>query len=149
MEYAICKLAGVRLSSAPPAPFTFTAIRTGFRSPTRIIWSTASLTLALNNPVRLCFGNRFIILVRSSLNPRSRRRSASSRTSTSNEDWVQWTCGDDSISSRRPGVDTSRLGEFFRKALRSCAEVVEPPTKSCGTTFGVDGGYVVPHCTPF
>ena len=128
-------LAGVRLSSAPDPPFTLMAILTGLRSPTRMIWSTASLTLALKRPVRRCLGSRARIFCRSSLNPRSRSLSASSRTSTSNDDCGQWTCGDESSSSSRPGVDTSRFGDRLRNVLRSCAGVVEPPRSNCGRTL--------------
>ena len=110
-EFCMKYLAGVRLSSPPDAPLTFTAIFTGFRRPTLTIWSTASLTLALNKPVRLCFGSLARILCRSSLKPRSSNRSASSRTRTSKEDCGQCTCGEESNSSRRPGVDIKRFGE--------------------------------------
>lgn len=136
-------LAGVRLSSVP-APRTLTAILTGFRSPTRTIWSTASLTLALNSPVRLCFGSRPRIFWRSSLNPRSSRRSASSRTSTSNEDCGQWTCGEESSSSSLPGVDMRRFGERLRKTLRSCAGVVVPPSSNWGMTVSTEERYGLP-----
>ncbi|KAL8945579.1 MAG: hypothetical protein Q9222_007892, partial [Ikaeria aurantiellina] len=61
-------------------PLTRTLILTGLRSPTRTIWSTASLTLALKRPVRRCLVRRERIFWRSSLKPRSSRRSASSRT---------------------------------------------------------------------
>ena len=128
-------LAGVRLSSPPDPPFTLMAIFTGFRSPTRMIWSTASLTLALKRPVRRCFGSLARIFCKSSLNPRSRSLSASSRTRTSNDDCGQWTCGDERSSRSRPGVDTSRFGERLRNVLKSCAGAVDPPRSSCGSTL--------------
>ena len=33
------------------------------------------------------------------------------------------------------------FGDCFRKELRSCAGVVDPPSSSCGTTFRVEDGY--------
>lgn len=117
--FAINYLAGVRLSFPPEAPLTFTAIFTGFRRPTLTIWSTASLTLALNKPVRLCFGSLAKIFCKSSLKPKSSNRSASSRTRTSKEDCGQCTCGEESSSRRRPGVDIKRFGECRRKWFRS------------------------------
>ena len=130
----------MRLSSAPAVPLTLMAILTGFLNPTRMIWSTASLTLALKRPVRLCFGSRPRIFCRSSLKPRSRSRSASSRTSTSNDDCGQWTCGEESSSRRRPGVEIRMFGERLRNVLRSCAGVVAPPRSSCGMTLRVEEG---------
>lgn len=138
VRYVICRLAGVRLSRAPESPFTLTMTLTGLRRPTRTSWSTASLTLALNSPVRLCLGRQRNIFCSSSLNPRSNSRSPSSRTSISNDDWGQWTCGDIRSSSRRPGVETIRLGERLRNVLRSSAGDVDPPSRSCGTTLRVE-----------
>lgn len=148
-KYDICKLAGVRLSS-PEADLTFTAILTGFRNPTRTISPTASLTLALKRPVRRCFGSRPRIFERSSLNPRSRSLSASSRTRTSKDDCGQWTCGEESNSRSRPGVEIKRFGLFLRKRLRSWAGVVVPPNRSCGRTVSlVDGRRFSPSSNGF
>jgi hypothetical protein len=139
-------LAGVLLSSPPPIPLTLTAILTGFLKPTLTISPTASLTLALNRPVRRCLGSLARIFCRSSLKPRSSNLSASSSTKISNEDWGQWTCGDDKSSRSRPGVDISRFGDILRKWARSWAGVVAPPSRSCGTTLRVGGECRVVEC---
>lgn len=141
MNESYSYLAGTRSSSVavpsiPETPRTLTAILTGFLRPTLTSWSTPSVILALNRPVRLCFGSRCNILVKSSLNPMSNKRSASSRTSTSKEDCGQWTCGEDNSSSNLPGVAMRRLGEWIRNWERSCCGVVEePPRRSCGRTL--------------
>ena len=124
--------------SSPAALLTFTEILTGFLNPTRTISPTASLTLALNSPVLLCFGSRCSIFCKSSLKPRSSNRSASSRTSTSKEDCGQCTCGEERSSRSLPGVDIRRFGLFCRNLRISSAGVVVPPRRSWGSTVRVE-----------
>ena len=130
----------MRLSSPPIRFLTLTETLTGFRKPTRTISVTASLMLALNNPVRLCFGNRLNIFCKSSLKPKSRSLSASSNTSTSKDDWEQCTCDDEMSCSNRPGVEIRRFGECLRNQLRSWAGVIFPPSNNWGSIL-LDGDF--------
>ena len=138
--YDICRLAGVRLSWAPDALLTLTAILTGLRRPTRTSWSRASDTLALNRPVLRCLGRRPRMRWSVSLKPRSSKRSASSMIKASKDDCGQCTCGEDKTSSNRPGVAMRMFGDVLRKVDTSCWGLVVPPSSSCGTTLGVDEG---------
>mmetsp|Transcript_24048 Transcript_24048/g.42962 ORF Transcript_24048/g.42962 Transcript_24048/m.42962 type:complete len:202 (-) Transcript_24048:583-1188(-) len=101
------------------------ARRTGCLSDSEMSDLTPSLKVALNNMVCRLRGASFTISWISSLNPISRRRSASSKTSTAKSSkptlWVlrRW-------SIRRPGVATTTSG--WRRSTVDCTWTLRPPT---------------------
>ena len=135
--YPICKLlcqfrygwinhAGVRFSTPFLNPVTLTTTRTGFRSPVRTSSETASVIVALNNPVLRCFGKHCSIPLKLSLNPISNSRSASSKMSNSKD--FKFNEEDDvMISWRRPGVPTNTVGvEDLSVVISLLTEEVPP-----------------------
>lgn len=135
MEQNKAHVVGVR--STPDLASTLTTTLTGFLRPNLTMSVMASFIVALNKPVRLCFGRAEISLVKLGANPRSNSRSASSSTSMSSalteattrvlrwavvpEGWFDEDKDEEPRrnSSRRPGVPMRILALVSRKAVMS------------------------------
>jgi len=133
----------VRFSTPFLKPVTFTTTRTGFRRPVLTSSLTASVSVALNNPVRRCFGRACIIPVNDSLKPMSNKRSASSMINISRDLRFSGEVGEVIISWRRPGVPIRIVGLVDLRVAMSFATEEVPPmsrfadnneTNSAGST---------------